>query len=172
MKRTVSDLIKQRDFGHLPSIDVRASVDEALGLLDKSDIGALLVMDGKAVVGVFSERDFARGYTSERAILAPNAKLRHFMSQNVIFVTADYRLDECMELMVKMKIRHLPVLEEDTPIALVSMRHIMEALVEENQFIVNQLVTYITGTNTVEEIRPRGDLIKQNHVDLENGLTQ
>jgi CBS domain-containing protein len=170
MKRTISDLMKQKDFGRQSSIDVNASIDEALALLEKSDVGALLVMDRNVVVGVFSERDFARAYTLNRALVRPKTKLKYFMSQRVIFVTADYRLDECMAVMVKMKIRHLPVLDGDTPIAFLSMRHIMEALVEEKQFMVNQLVTYITGTNTVEENRPRGGLIKQKNRDLEKGL--
>lgn len=168
MKRTVYDLMKQKDFGHPPSIDVNASVDEALALLEKSDIGASLVMDKKAVVGVFSERDFARAYILNRAIVEPNAKLKDFMRQKVVFVTPDYLLEECMAVMVKMKIRHLPVLQGDAPIAFLSMRHIMEALVEENQFMVNQLVTYVTGTNTVEENRPRSGLIKQQNRNLEN----
>lgn len=168
MKRTVSDLMKYRDFCHQPSMDVNASVNEALALLEKSDVGALLVMDKNAVVGIFSERDFARACVLNRAILEPNAKLKCFMSPKVVFVTADYRLDECMAVMVKMKIRHLPVLEGDTPIAFLSMRHIMEALVEENQFVVNQLVTYITGTNAIEENRARSGLIREPNDNFKN----
>jgi CBS domain-containing protein len=162
--------MKQRNFSQLPAIDIGASVDEALGLLDKADVGALLVMDRNAVIGVFSERDFTRACYVNRSILEPNAKLINFMSKSVVFVTADYRLDECMAVMVKMKIRHLPVLQGDTPIAFLSMRHIMEALVEEKQFMVNQLMTYITGTNTVEEGQSRNGLIRQENRILENGL--
>lgn len=115
MKRTVSDLMKQRNFCQPPSIDVNSTVDEALALLEKSDVGALLVIERNAVAGIFSERDFARAYTQDRSIIEPKAKLKNFMSPKVVYVTSDYRLDECMAVMVKMKIRHLPVLEGDTP---------------------------------------------------------
>lgn len=156
MKRTVSDLMKQRDLSQLPCIEYTATAKEALLYLQSSDVGALLVMNRKTVVGVFSERDFARTVALHGNALETSTAVQHFMSDKVVFVTADYRLDECMAVMVKMKIRHLPVLQGDTPIAFLSMRHIMEALVEENQFIVSQLVTYITGSSLDEEniIRP------------------
>ncbi len=167
MKRTISDLMKQVDLSRPPKIDADASVEEALKALEISDVGALLVISNGMVVGVFSERDFTRAYVSNKNAPLPDTSIRNFMSRKVIFVTPDYRLDECMAVMVKMKIRHLPVLQGDTPIAFLSMRHIMEALVEENQFMVNQLVTYITGTNTIEENQPRKGLVREQNVNID-----
>lgn len=170
MKRTVSDLMKQIDLSRLPLIEADASVEEALKTLESSDVGALLVISNGAAVDVFSERDFARAYVANKSVLRPDTTISKLMSSKVIFVTPDYRLDECMAVMVKMKIRHLPVLQGETPIAFLSMRHIMEALAEENKFMVNQLVTYITGSNTIEENQPRKGLVRQQNVNSENGL--
>ncbi len=158
MKRTISDLMKQKDLSHPSLIEDTANVEDALRLLEANDVGALLVVRQNSVVGVFSERDFARAYVSQKMILKPDTKIRSLMSKNVIYVTDDYKLDECMAVMVNLKIRHLPVLCGDAPIAFLSMRHIMEALVEDNQFMVSQLVTYITGSSIDEQTTTRAGL--------------
>ena len=160
MKRTVSDLMKKIDLCHPPLVEDTATVEDALRILEATDAGALLVMKKNAVVGVFSESDFTRAHASRKTVLQPGTKIRKLMSNNIIYVTEDYRLDECMTVMVKMKIRHLPVLKGDAPIAFLSMRHIMEALVEDNQFMVSQLVTYITGSSIVEPSTTRAALTR------------
>lgn len=160
MKRTVFDLMKQKNLSQLHLISDIASITDALNLLQKDDVGALLVMNIEQVVGVFSERDIARAYALHNGFLNPNTKVRELMSKNIIYVTPDYRLDECMSVMVKHRIRHLPILQGEIPIGFLSMRHIMEALVEENQFMVNQLTSYITGTTVNEANTVRPGLVK------------
>lgn len=160
MKRTVSDLLQQKGTKSLPLVEEDASVDQALAILANIDAGALLVMNKEnAVVGIFSERDFVRSYSASGGAPGQKLRVRELMSRRVVFVTADYRLDECMSVMAEMRIRHLPVLHEGTPIAFLSMRDIMEALVEENQFMLSQLITYITGSNRAEEARPRSGFL-------------
>lgn len=159
MKRTVYDLMKQKDLSKLHLISEMANLQDALNLLQKDDVGALLVMDIDQVVGIFSERDFARAFSDKKGLLDPSIKVRDLMSKKIVYVTPDYRLDECMSVMVKFKIRHLPVLLGEIPIAFLSMRHIMEALVEDSQFMVNQLTTYITGSTVYDTKTPRAGLV-------------
>lgn len=162
MKRTVSDLMKQKDLSQLHLINDNSNIKDALLLLQKDDVGALLVVNDGRVVGVFSERDFARTHALQIGQLDPSIKVRNLMSKKVVYVTPEYTLDECMTVMVKLKIRHLPVLKGEIPVAFLSMRHIMEALVEENQFLVNQLITYITGSTVNEPTAMRSGLIKHS----------
>lgn len=71
------------------------------------------------------------------------------------WMEAEYRLEECMALMSKMKIRHLPVIHDGRAIAVLSMSHIMEALVEENEFMIAELTKYVTGSNLVSPVSSR-----------------
>jgi CBS domain-containing protein len=160
MKRTVADLIAKQGSGDVPTIDEFESVDQAMQVLHERQIGALLVTSLSEVVGVFSERDYAREAVENKFNLSSNTKVSSLMTKKIIYVTSDYRLDECLAIMAKMKIRHLPVMDGYTPVALLSMRHIMAALIEENQFMVEQLVTYITGSQHAEERHIRAGLIR------------
>ncbi len=168
MKRTVYDLMKKKDLCQLHLISNTANIKDALHLLQKDEVGALLVMSNGQVVGVFSERDFARAYSLQNGSLGPSAKVQNLMSSKVIYVTPDYRLDECMAVMVQFKIRHLPVLQGEIPVAFLSMRHIMEALVEENQFMVNQLTTYITGSTVHDTNASRTGLVKSKTISKDD----
>jgi len=159
MKLTVSGLLKQKDLSKIPRISHTGTLQEALFVLNEFNTGSLLVMDGLSIVGIFSERDFARASAIRLSPIPMDTNIAELMSKTIIYVTPDYTLDECMAVMCKMKIRHLPVLEGNTPIALLSMRHIMEALVEENQFMIGQLFAYITGSQTGEGKAHRSALI-------------
>lgn len=147
MKRTVRELICRNNPSIIPSITFDATVRNALVALEKFNTGLLLVMKNDKLVGVFSERDFARCSLRSTEPSMLDATLAKFIQLRVIFVTQDYRLDECMAIMSNAKIRHLPVMEKDKPIALLSMRHIMEALVEDKEFQIDELEKYITGSN-------------------------
>jgi CBS domain-containing protein len=161
MKKTVSELLKQKDLSNIPSIDHTGTLQEALYILDETNTGSLLVMRGLSIIGIFSERDFARASAFRDGALPMETKVTDLMSKSIVYVTPDYSLDECMAVMCKMKVRHLPVLLGDTPIALLSMRHIMEAIVEENEFMIGQLVAYITGGPSAHEKTNRNALIME-----------
>lgn len=161
MKKTVSELLKQKDLSNIPSIDHTGSLHEALCILDESNTGCLLVMKGPSIIGIFSERDFARASAVSDCSLPMGTKVADLMSRSIVYVTPDYSLDECMAVMCKMKVRHLPVLLGGRPIALLSMRHIMEAIVEENEFMIGQLVSYITGGPSAHEKSNRNALIME-----------
>lgn len=152
MQRLVRDLINQRNLNSVPRIESGTSVEGALIKLDYFESGALLVMRSERVVGVFTERDFVRATIRNGLGEGLSKKVDDAMTVNVAFVTEDYRLEECMAMMSKMRVSHLPVLKNGSPKALISMRHIMEALVEDKDFIIDELTKYVTGSNTV---RPR-----------------
>lgn len=160
MKRNVGDLMKQRNLGNVPFVCHDASIEEALFALAKFESGALAVMQDEWIVGMFTERDFARASLSSKLPLNVNRRVSEVMSSNVVYVTRQYRLEECMALMSMLRIRHLPVMEDDRVIALLSMRHIMEALIEDREFMIGELTRYVTGAQVVEKKEKPEVLIK------------
>lgn len=126
------------------SIDPDASVLEALRLMADKDIGALLVMQGGRLAGIFSERDYARkiilqGKTSRETCV------RDVMTTPVIAVSPDQSIEHCMALMTNKHIRHLPVLEEDQVVGVISIGDVVKEIIAEQEFVIQQLENYITG---------------------------
>jgi len=126
------------------SIDADASVYDALVLMAEKRIGALLAMRGSALVGILSERDYAR-----KVILAGlssrEVKVREIMSSPVITVTRDTTVDECMHYMTKKRCRHLPVLEDGKPVAVVSLGDLVRWIIEYQHQTIDDLKDYIAG---------------------------
>jgi CBS domain-containing protein len=126
------------------TISQDATVLEALKLLAEKQIGSLVVMDGKKVVGIFSERDHAR----KGVIIGKQpevTKISDVMTRDLITVNPDQSVNECMALMTERHIRHLPVFEGDHLVGLISIGDIVKDMIEELEFMVNQLEKYITG---------------------------
>ena len=121
------------------------SVFQALSLMAMHDVGALLVLDGEDLVGIFTERDYARklilhGKSSKETLVS------EIMSDKVAYVTLSATVDECMALMTEKHFRHLPVLSEDGEvIGIVSIGDLVKATISNQQFIISELARYITG---------------------------
>jgi CBS domain-containing protein len=121
-----------------------ATVYEALRLMADKDVGAVLVLDeGEQVMGVLSERDYARqvilkGKTSRET------PVREIMTARVAYVRPEHTLDHCMALMTDKRIRHLPVLEGGRLLGLLSIGDVVKAVLHEKQFTIEQLENYIT----------------------------
>ncbi len=121
------------------------SVFHALSLMAMHDVGALLVLDGEDLVGIFTERDYARklilhGKSSKETLVS------EIMSDKVAYVTLSATVDECMALMTEKHFRHLPVLSEDGEvIGIVSIGDLVKATISSQQFLISQLEHYITG---------------------------
>ena len=139
--KTVSELLKKRE-GTLWHVRPETSVYEALQLLADYEVGALMVMEGGALVGVFSERD----YTRKIALQGRNSRatpVAEIMTRQVLTVTPLTPTREAMVLMSQRKVRHLPVLEGHTVLGMISIRDILDDIIEDQASSIEQLETYI-----------------------------
>jgi len=111
-------------------------------MMDEKDIGALLVMKQGEVKGIFSERDYAR-----KVILkgksSQNTTVRDIMTSAVIYLRAEQTVDECMKVMSANHIRHLPILEENELIGIISIGDVVKAVIADQEFMIDQLESYI-----------------------------
>ncbi len=127
------------------TVEPDASVFDALQLMADKNVGALPVMRDGQLVGIFSERDYAR-----KVILHGHASretpVRAIMTENVVTVTPDQDLSDCMRLMTDKRIRHLPVMEGGQQVGLLSIGDVMKAVLAEQEFLISQLSDYIGGT--------------------------
>lgn len=118
------------------------SVYDALTTLAEKDIGALLVMDGEELVGIFSERDYARrvalqGRTSRDTLV------REVMTPRVVCLKPEQTIEEAMAMMTEIRCRHLPVVENSKVIGVVSIGDLVKEIISEQEFLIQQLETYI-----------------------------
>jgi len=122
-----------------------ASVFDALQLMAQKNIGALVVVDQKNVVGIFSERDYARKSLDfdESPRLTPVHKM---MISRVIYVTPDNTAEECMALFTQKRVRHLPVMVNDELAGIISIGDIVKNIVSEKDFLIEQLEHYIIAS--------------------------
>ena len=124
------------------SIDPDATVLDALRLLEQKNIGALLVMKGGALAGIFSERDYAR-----RMILhgrsSKETKVREVMTPDVFVIAPDTTSGECMVHMTDRHIRHLPVVEGGRVVGVISIGDVVRTVIDDLRFTVRQLESYI-----------------------------
>jgi CBS domain-containing protein len=126
------------------SISPAASVYEALQLMAARDIGALAVVQEDRLVGIFSERDYARkvilhGKTSRET------RVDEIMTGRVVVVGPERTTEECMALMTEKHIRHLPVVEGERLIGLISIGDVVKAVISNQEFVISQLENYISG---------------------------
>jgi len=138
--RPVRELLKNQDSPAL--IKPQDSVFDALQILADRDVGALIVMDQGKLVGIFSERD----YTRKIALAGKSSKdtqVQDIMTPKVLTVNAQTRTRECMALMSQKKIRHLPVVDGDKVLGMISIRDLMDEIIAEQETTINQLQTYI-----------------------------
>ncbi len=139
--KPVSELLKKHD-GTLWHVTPDMTVYAAVEKLARLDAGALLVMDGDRLAGVFSERDYTRKIT----LAGRNSKetlVSEIMTANVITVNATTRTRECMSLMSARKIRHLPVVEGERVLGMISIRDIMDDIIADHEHTIASLESYI-----------------------------
>jgi len=140
---TINEILrtKPRDIW---SISSTVSVFEGLELMSAKNIGALLVIDEGKLVGIFSERDYARkvilkGKTSKETTVG------ELMTKSVLYATPENTLEECMALMTSKHIRHLPILENDTLIGIVTLADVAKGIISEQEFTIRELENYYSG---------------------------
>jgi CBS domain-containing protein len=140
---TVRELLERKG-GVVWTIGPSTSVFEAIKTMAEKGIGALVVMEGSELVGIISERDYARKVVLQGKS-SKGTSCREVMTGKVFFVTPERTLDECMALMTEKRIRHLPVLENKKLVGIVSIGDCIKAIVSKQEFIIEQLETYIRG---------------------------
>jgi CBS domain-containing protein len=140
---TVRNILQQK--GNLVfSISPDSSVYEGLEYLQEKNLGGLVVVENGKLIGVFTERDYAR-----KVILKGRASketlVRDIMDTNPVFVNPDNTLDDCMQLMTNKFIRHLPVMENGQLIGVISIGDIVKYIISEKDFIIENLEHYVTS---------------------------
>ena len=117
---------------------------EALELMAEKKIGAVLVLEEKNIVGVFSERDFVRN-VAQNSNLGLDTPVRDLMTPEVFFISPDLSIDECMALMTQQRVRHLPVLKDGQLKGLISIGDVVKLLIEDKNLLINNMEKYILG---------------------------
>jgi CBS domain-containing protein len=128
----------------LSRVGPETSVREALERMAQANVGSVLVLDGGRLIGIFTERDFARKAVGHARAL-DETPVREMMTDPVYYVTPAQSVGECMALMTEKRVRHLPVLEDGTLLGVVSIGDVVKATISEQRFIIEQLERYITG---------------------------
>lgn len=143
MKKTVQNIIDSKG-SDVWSVDVDTSVRDALEFMADKNIGAVLVTDADAFVGIMSERDYAR-----KIILkdrqSSDTKVSDIMTPDPVCVSPSHTVAECMQLMTDNRFRHLPVVDNGDLVGLISIGDVVRAVIEEQRFLIDQLESYITG---------------------------
>jgi len=140
---TVKDMLKEKGF-RVWKISPEAKVIDALKLMAEKKIGALAVMHKNQVVGIISERDYAR-----KVILKGKSSLdtpvKEIMTNQVYYVGLDTPAEECMALMTKKRIRHLPVIDKGKLAGLISIGDVVKSVISEHKITICHLQDYIQG---------------------------
>ena|SRR2546425_3609812 len=142
--KSVANILKSKPDPAVYTIAPTASVFEALELMAERSIGALVVTEGEHVVGIITERDYAR----KVILMARSSKetaVRDIMTSSVMYVRPDHTSEECMVLMTENRLRHLPVMDSGKLVGLVSIGDLVKDIISEQKFMIEQLEHYITG---------------------------
>src|SRR6266849_323140 len=142
--KSVALILKSKPDPTVYTIGPTASVFDALELMAEKRIGALVVTEGEQVVGIITERDYAR----KVILMARSSKetpVRDIMTSSVMYVRPDQTSEECMVLMTENRLRHLPVMDGGKLIGLISIGDLVKDVISEQKFIIEQLEHYITG---------------------------
>ena len=141
--KTVAEILKSKG-REVWTITPETIVFDALKTMADKNVGALVVLDRTTVIGILSERDYAR-----KVILhgksSKELKTREIMSANVYFVGPDQNIEHCMALFTNKRVRHLPVLRKDELIGIISIGDVVKAVIAEQESTIKHLENYITG---------------------------
>ena len=126
------------------SVGPDTTVYEALQLMAEKNVGALLVLEADKLKGIISERDYARKVILEEK-LSMNVPVSEIMTSTVYCVNPESSIEECMAIMTEKRIRHLPVLENERIVGVVSIGDVVKAIISHQEFMIEQLQNYIVG---------------------------
>lgn len=141
---SVADILKSKPHAVVHTTTPSTTVFDAVKLMAEKGIGALLVTEGDKLVGIVTERDYAR----KVALMSRSSRdtpVREIMTADVMFVRPDQTSAECMALMTENRLRHLPVMAGGKLLGLISIGDLVKDIISEQRFIIEQLEHYITG---------------------------
>ena len=141
--KTVRDLLKTKG-SDIWSVPAEATVYETLGLMAEKGVGALLVLQAGRLIGIISERDYARKVELQGKSSRETA-VGEIMTVKVVYVKPQHTVAECMALMTDKRIRHLPVMDDDQLVGVISIGDVVKAIISDQEFTIQQLENYITG---------------------------
>lgn len=142
--KSVAEILRSKPEQTVHTITPSASVFDAVKLMAEKSIGALLVMEDQKIDGIITERDYAR----KIVLMGRSSKetpVREIMTSPVMYVRPDQTNEECMALMTDNRVRHLPVIDDDKLIGLISIGDLVKDIISEQKFIIDQLEHYIMG---------------------------
>ncbi|HVK95057.1 MAG TPA: CBS domain-containing protein [Noviherbaspirillum sp.] len=142
--KSVVHILESKQHQTVYSIRPDARVLDAVKMMAEKKIGALLVMEGERVVGIISERDYARKIVLMGRSSSDTA-VRDIMSSPVMYVRPDQTNEECMALMTENRLRHLPIMDDGKLVGLISIGDLVKDIISEQQFTIEQLEHYIRG---------------------------
>lgn len=140
--QTVKEILDSKGYA-IWTIEPEATVFEALTQMGKEEVGALAVVHNQQLVGIISERDYARKVIL-RGRTSRDTKVREIMTAAVITTDLDATVEECMAQMTDRHIRHLPVVDDGRLIGMISIGDLVKSIIAHQQFMIEQLETYIT----------------------------
>jgi CBS domain-containing protein len=141
--RTVRDILQEKGFA-VHTIAPEAKVYQALQLMADRNVGALMVIEDGVVVGLISERDYARKIVL-KGKFSKDVPVWEIMTAEVVRIGPDEDIEGCMQLMTHKRVRHLPVFESERLIGIISVGDIVKAIIEHKEEIIEQLEDYIKG---------------------------
>jgi len=141
---TAKRILASKKIGTVFTIGPEATVYDAVKLMAEKGIGGLLVTEGERIAGIVTERDYAR-----KIILmgrsSKETRVRDIMTAKVLYVSPDQTSEECMAIMTQSRVRHLPVLDGDKLVGLLSIGDLVKDIISEQRFTIEQLEHYIRG---------------------------
>lgn len=139
----VRDLLKNKG-KETHSVTPDATVYDALKLMSEKEIGALIVAEGEKVVGIISERDYARKIIL-RGKTSRETQVREIMTSDLIKIKPENSVEECMILMTGKHVRHLPVFDEEKFVGIISIGDVVKSIISKQEMLIDQLSNYIAG---------------------------
>jgi len=139
--KTVQQLLESKRHS-VVSVSASSTVLDALKVMAEKEIGAVIVIDNEHLVGIFSERDYARKVVLQGKA-SKDTPVREIMTDKVVCVRPEQTIDDCMGLMTDRRIRHLPVLEHKKVIGVISIGDVVKEMLSEKEFVIKQLESYI-----------------------------
>lgn len=140
---TVKQLLAQKGT-QVWTVGADATVFDAIAMMADKNVGSLIVMNGEKLIGIITERHYSRNVVL-KGKTSPTIPVKEIMEKNVVCVSPENSIEECMALMTNKRVRHLPVLDGGTVVGIVSIGDLVKSIISDQKFVIDQLEHYIHG---------------------------